>query len=515
MPTISIFNDVLGPIMRGPSSSHTAGPFHIGKLARSLLDDEPASVTFAFDPSGSFAEVYRQQSSDLGFVAGLLGWDITDERFSRVLEFAAAQGLQATFAIERLPNAVHPNTVEIHLVSQRGEKLDLVAQSIGGGAIVLTQIQDWPIQITGDAYDMLIECAPADKSAVIAHTTHDKNELAVPQVYARANTLLVHTKRAQPLNEGRLAQLRALNGVHHVWVARPIFFVQRGAGIFSSTVEMLAFAQARGRSLGQAALAYEATLLGLSEREIVTETLRRFHIMRDSVARGVDKNAPSPKLLRPSAGQVMQADSAGRLAIGGIHTHAAARAMAVMHVNAGGGIVCAAPTAGSAGVIPGVVVTLTQDLGLDESQIALALLAASIIGVIVATRATFAAEVAGCQVEIGAAGAMAGAAVVESAGGHAHQAVDAAAIAFQNCMGLVCDPVQGRVEIPCHTRNATAAASAFVCADLVMGGYANPIGLDETIDAVYAVGQMLPSELRCTARGGLAVTPSALAMKTH
>ena len=121
---------------------------------------------------------------------------------------------------------------------------------------------------------------------------------------------------------------------------------------------------------------------------------------------------------------------------------------------------------------------------------------------------------AGCQVEIGAAGAMAAAAVVEAAGGSAAQAADAAAIALQNTMGSVCDLVQGLCEIPCHTRNAVAASSAFVCADLVLGGYDNPIPLDETIDASFASGRMLPAELRCTARGGLAVTPSALALKT-
>jgi L-serine dehydratase len=104
---------------------------------------------------------------------------------------------------------------------------------------------------------------------------------------------------------------------------------------------------------------------------------------------------------------------------------------------------------------------------------------------------------------------MAAAAVVEAAGGTARKAVDAAAISFQNTMGSVCDLVQGMCEIPCHTRNAAAAAGAFVCADLVMGGYENPIPLDETIDAVFASGKMLPVELRCTARGGLAAAPSA------
>jgi L-serine dehydratase len=184
--------------------------------------------------------------------------------------------------------------------------------------------------------------------------------------------------------------------------------------------------------------------------------------------------------------------------------------MAVMHVNAAMGVVCAAPTGGSAGVLPGVLVSLVEDRGLAVEQAAYALFAASAIGVILAARATFAAEVAGCQVEIGAGSAMGAAAVVDVAGGTAAQAADAAAIAFQNSMGSVCDLVQGMVEIPCHTRNAAGASSAFVCADLVMGGYENPIPLDETIDAVYAVGKMLPSALRCTARGGLAITPSAL-----
>jgi len=102
---------------------------------------------------------------------------------------------------------------------------------------------------------------------------------------------------------------------------------------------------------------------------------------------------------------------------------------------------------------------------------------------------------------------------VEAAGGTAGQATDAAAISFQNTMGSVCDLVHGIVEIPCHTRNAVAASSAFVCADLILGGYENPIPLDETIDAVYAVGRMLPAELRCTALGGLAVLPSAKALR--
>jgi len=511
MKAISILNDVLGPIMRGPSSSHTAGSFHMGRLARALLGDEPVSAVFAFDPGGSYAEVYHEQSSDCGFVAGLMGWDITDERFPQSLELAAAQGLEIEFVVERLPDAEHPNTVELRMISRSGKRLRAVAQSIGGGAIVFTRINEWPVHLTGDAHEVLVEL-DANGDRALELVTRGGQLVSQPQRQARGQQVFLHVQRQSPLDATVQEQLRTLPGIQHLWIAPPVFFVQSGQPIVSSAAEMVELAEERGRSLGEVGLAYEAALLGLRESDLLAEMIRRFEVMRSAVRRGLDQDLPPMQLLQPSARQVFRSEALGHVAVGGIHTRAAARAMAVMHVNSGGGVVCAAPTAGSAGTLPGVVVTLAEERGLDRERLALALFAASAIGVIVATRATFAAEVAGCQVEIGAAGAMAAAAVVDAAGGSARQAVDAAAIAFQNTMGSVCDLVQGIVEIPCHTRNAAAAASAFVCADLILGGYVNPIPLDETIDAVYAVGKLLPRELRCTARGGLALAPSALAL---
>ena len=310
-------------------------------------------------------------------------------------------------------------------------------------------------------------------------------------------------------------ELEALPGVSALWVAAPPFFVKRGAPLFASAAGMVALAGDRNISLGAAALCYEATLLGLSEAAVMAEMARRFEVMQQAVHLGLSGQSLSLQLLQPSAQAIFQAEAEGRLPIGGMHTRAAARALAVMHVNASHGVACAAPTGGSAGALPGVVVTLVEERGLSGEGAALALLAASAVGLIVDTRATFAAEIAGCQAEIGVAGAMAAAAVVEACGGTASQAAGAAAIALQNSMGSVCDLVQGAVEIPCHTRNAAAAAAAFVCADLVMGGYANPIPLDETIDAMLAVGKMMPCELKCTGRGGLSLAPAALAMTLH
>ncbi len=510
----SILNHVIGPVMRGPSSSHTAGAFHIAAMARSMLGGTPVAARFAFDPEGSYAKCYQAQGADLAFATGLLGWLITDERFPRALEAAAQAGLRIEFATQPLNGADHPNAVDVELWESGGRTLAARANSVGGGAVEFVRLGGWPVRFTGDAWEVAVELEPHAAEQALGLLGGDGALMGEPQRQAREGLVLLCARRREPLTPEARAGLAALRGVRAVWVSQPVFFVAAGGPLFVSAAEMVALCRERGISLGQAALAYEARLLALPECEVLAEMGRRLDIMLDAVARGL-ASPPAMRLLGPSAGSVFRAAREGRLAAGGLHTRAAARALAAMHVSSGGGVVCAAPTGGSAGVLPGVLATLIGELGVSRERAVLALLAAGAVGVVVANRATFAAEVAGCQVEIGAAGAMAAAGVADAVGARADQAADAAAIAFQNTMGSVCDLVQGIVEIPCHTRNAAAAANAFLCADLILGGYANPIPLDETIDAVHSAGRMLPAELRCTALGGLAATPSARALKAR
>jgi L-serine dehydratase len=314
----------------------------------------------------------------------------------------------------------------------------------------------------------------------------------------------------RPLPEGAGERCRHLDGVVEARAVNPVMLVQPGDPLFTSAAGMLEVADEHGLTLGQVAVRYEAALLGTTEREATAELRRCYEIMRTSVREGEDDARSNMLFIKPSAARILEADRQGALPLGGMLTRCAARAMAVMHVCNSKGVVCAAPTGGSAGIVPAVLFTLQEEQGLPEEAVLRALWAAGAVGLIVAVRATFAAESAGCQVEIGVAGAMGAAAVVEAAGGSALQACNAAAISMHNTMGTVCDPVGGACEIPCHTRNAVAAANAFICADLVVGGYHNPISLDETVDTAYEVGRALPCELRCTARGGIAVTPSAL-----
>jgi len=460
---VSIFNDVIGPIMRGPSSSHTAGSFHIAVTSRALLGERPRAASFTFDRNGSYAETYRQQNADKAYAAGLWGWDLTDRRFSRGLDIVHREGLRLEFKIGRLPKADHPNMVRIVLTGVSGRRLQILAKSTGGGTFAVVEIDGKAVAIDGKT----------------------------------------------PFR----AELRSSGGRLRGFEAPPVYLEQAAEPIFLNASDMIAYARRKRISLGTAARRYEAGLLGRPELWADAEMGRRFRIMEDSVRTGLDPKHVRMRLLRPTAHMILRADQDRKLALGGVPTRAAARALATMHASNSGAVVCAAPTGGSSGVLPGVLTTLVEDLKIPRDRVLQALFAAGAVGLVFARRATFAAEIAGCQVEIGAAGAMAAAAVVEAAGGTAVQACDAAAISLQNSMGSVCDLIQGLCEIPCHTRNASAAASAFLCADLILGGYENPIPLDDTIDASFAAGRMLPSELRVISRGGLAVTPSALALK--
>jgi len=512
MEFISILNDVLGPVMRGPSSSHTAGSYHIGRIARSLLGEPPASAIFTFDPKGSYAKTYRQQAVDLAFAAGTMQWSLTDERFPQALDLAAAEGLKIEFQTAHLENAKHPNTVKIQLTGKSGRELTVVAESIGGGAVAFTELEGWPVSLDGKSYELIVlgdgEVEPAVKNLL-----QDNRNLDSFVVHrGRRTEVLFLARRAFRFEPETLQKIKALQGVKNTWAAEPIFFVRRGEPLFLDSGQMVSLAESRSLTLGRVALAYEAQVLGIPEAEVMAEIERRYQVMKSSLIQGIEEKNIRMQLLHPTAGKIRRAEAEGRLPVGGLHARAAAGAMAVMHVSNSMGVVCAAPTGASSGVIPGIIVTLAEERKLPREQIALALLAAGAVGLMILRRATFAAEVAGCQVEIGAAGAMGAAAVVEMAGGSAAQAADAAAISLQNTMGSVCDLVQGICEIPCHTRNAVAASSAFVCADLIVGGYENPVPLDETVDAVFSSGKLLPPELRCTALAGLAVAPSALCM---
>ena len=240
-------------------------------------------------------------------------------------------------------------------------------------------------------------------------------------------------------------------------------------------------------------------LLGEVPRDSVNHRMgKAWEIMRSSATQPLKKPIKSMGGLIGGEAKKLEAHEAKKKSIcGDVLEKAITYAMAVLEVNASMGLIVAAPTAGSAGVVPGMMLALQECYRISDQRIVDALFNAGAVG--------------GCQAEVGVASAMAASAAVELMGGTPQQCLDAASTVLMNMLGLVCDPVGGLVEYPCQNRNAAGVANALVAAEISLSGIRQLIPFDQMLDTMYAVGKRLPAELRETAQGGCATTPAACA----
>ena len=273
-------------------------------------------------------------------------------------------------------------------------------------------------------------------------------------------------------------------------------------------------AAAEGVGLAQAARRNEQKTGGIAPETINEKMKEALFVMRQSAERGFDPALHSLSgLSGGQAAKLLKAVQEGRGVGGSYLGRAAARALAIAECNAAMGKIVAAPTAGACGILPAALLTAQEEYGFTDEQLIDGLIAAGAVGEVIAGRASISGAQGGCQAECGSAAAMAAAALVFLRGGAPQQSADACAFALMNVMGLVCDPVQGLVEVPCVYRNAAGVAGAFIAADLALAGIPSPLPPDEVIDAMKAVGEQLPPSLRETGEGGCAACPSACGRK--
>lgn len=257
----------------------------------------------------------------------------------------------------------------------------------------------------------------------------------------------------------------------------------------------------------------EITMGTLSSAEVDDKLTEVLTIMKNSAHKPIQNPGKSiGGLIGGEAKQVADHAKTNASVCGSMLSKAISYSMAVLEVNASMGLIVAAPTAGSSGVVPGTLLALQEEKELSDSTLHSGLLNASAIGYILMRNASVSGAEAGCQAEVGAASAMAASAVVEMMGGTPEMCLTAAGIALSNLLGLVCDPIAGLVESPCQSRNAIGVANAITSAELALSGVTHPIPFDEMAEAMFRVGKSLPFELRETAMGGCAGTPTGCSL---
>lgn len=279
---------------------------------------------------------------------------------------------------------------------------------------------------------------------------------------------------------------------------------------FKNAKELLALCREKNLSISKV-MRQREILLGETTAEIVDQRMDRvLEIMKDAAFSPIkDPVISMGGLIGGEARRLCEFHDQGKSLCGNVLGKGITYAMATLETNASMGLIVASPTAGSAGIVPGLMLALQEVYGFSDEKNRQALFNAGAIGYLAMRNATVAGAVGGCQAEVGIASAMAASAAVELLGGTPLQCTYAASTVLMNMLGLVCDPVGGLVEYPCQNRNAAGVSNALIAAEMSLAGITQFIPLDEMIDTMYAVGKKLPAELRETALGGCAATPSA------
>ncbi|MGI6066114.1 MAG: L-serine ammonia-lyase, iron-sulfur-dependent, subunit alpha [Bacillota bacterium] len=500
----SILNDVIGPVMMGPSSSHTAGPCRIGNLARALLDEEILEAEIVFDKRGSFAATYHGQGSDYGFIGGLLGMTPDDEKLAQSLAVADEKGMRYNFVVGDLED-VHPNAALLNLRGRKKE-ISILARSLGGSMIEIVSLNGRPLHITGEVNTLVIVYrGQGFPSKVLPHFSNIRQ-----QNFPADDGGVLQIEMTETPEQELIELFSADDDCLLCSYVPADLVVQRHPNAlppFIDGVGALRYAQETGHSLWRLAIDYE-TALDAKEDAIFEDIYRKLKVMRKAAADGLSMPPDSPRkgYLKPIASTMAEQVNKRRLIDGGILNKAMLWAVAVMEMSGKPGVIVAAPTAGSCGVVPAALICVGEQMGYGDEEIAKALLGAGLVGAFIGNNATFAGDVAGCQAEIGAAAAMAAAGLVSLVHGTVAESLEAASLTLQNMLGLVCDPVGCQTEIPCISRNSSGVANAIVAANMVMSGFRAVIPFDEAVEAMMTVGRQMDVSLRCTGMGGLCAT---------
>jgi L-serine dehydratase len=509
-----IFNDVIGPVMRGPSSSHTAASWRIARICLDILNNPLEKALIEFDQNGAWAPNYREQGTTVGINGGLLGLEITDERMKDTESYACQKGITIEYQINSFPTD-HANTVRLTLWGISKKKVQITAVSLGGGSFEIRTIEGFPVHLSGDLYEIIIFTKEKTKISEELKTMIPSGiEFSSEQ---KGDAILYEFTSSHPFPSELIAQLKAHPEFGDIALIQPVMPVIAGKQTempFITVQSLIEYAEETGADLGDLGIIYEQCISGISQEELQNKMKEIIQIIRKSIDTGLNGTQYTDRILHQQSYLIGKAEKEGKIK-DSIVNRIITDVSALMESKSAMEVVVAAPTAGSCGTVGGSLLAVSENICSSLNELIKAWFAAGIVGAYFAQGPGFSAEEHGCQVECGAASGMAAAGIVQLMGGTAKQAMGAASMAIQNMIGLVCDPVADRVEIPCLGKNISAAVNAYSCAIMSVSGFDAVIPLDEVIQTVSQVSKTMPTCVKCTGKGGLAITETALNIKNR
>lgn len=500
--------DIVGPVMIGPSSSHTAGAVRIGLMAGQLCGYAPKRIVVGFH--GSLASTYTFHKTDYAVIAGVLGIAVDDDRIKTSVQLAEAQGITVAFKKIALENA-HPSTIVIELLDAAGREHVVRSATIGGGNIVVEDADGYRLGLDGkqDCLFGTVAASPAEVEAILAKAGACLG--VVRCVSGKNGTVDFSFVSNEPVKTEILERIKADPRVKSAGLLKAIMPPTKpGRPFYRTCREVAERAAKEGVPISDIVIRFEAEKSGRSEEQVLGEMREAYRVMQDSVRKGVEKeNRLLGNIFHGNAAKLDSFLKAGKSLSGSGLTRMVRNALAVMEVNGSMGKVVACPTAGSAGTVPAVLVTIAEEKGLAEDAVVKALFTGAGLGIVIAENASISGAVCGCQGECGSASAIAAAVLTEIFGGSPEQVLGSVSLAFGNLLGMVCDPVAGMVEVPCIQRNTVAALNAVIAAEMALAGVDCVIPADEMIGALAEVGRLMPVSLKDTLGAGISNTPTA------
>ena len=396
----SIFNDVIGPVMRGPSSSHTAAGWRVANMAVQILSDELKSAFIEFDKDGQWATNYEEQGTVLGMNGGFLNIDMADDRMKNTDEIARDRDIKIDYAVSSYDNN-HANSMQVTLHGRSGKAVRVLAASLGGGSFELQKVDGFAVSMRGDYHEVFV-WSKTDISSELKSLCKQNCSINTSSLNEQFLTVI---ESRDAIGDNMLDRIKSIEEVAKASSVSPIMPIISGFESelpFTDIASLVAYSEQENMSLGELGLMYEQYRSGLSKEVLLDKMTTIIDIIEGSIKIGLAGTTHEDRILHQQSNMVSKAEKAGKILQGSIVNTIVENVAAIMESKSALEVVVANPTAGSCGTVGAAMAAVADEVKATKEDKIMAYYAAGLVGAYFAMGPGFSAEEHGCQVETGA-----------------------------------------------------------------------------------------------------------------